>query len=394
MAFPDHLVQSVLDSFSPKESDTFFDPHCGSGTSLVEAQRYGLRSYGLDANPVSVLATKVKTTWPLDLSSGRRIVDRLDREIQTLCADRTDPIFAYLVHSGMVSRGWITEEIALMAIAIKRWIDRTVRQGPLYRFFLLSLINTVVKDLSNVRFGPELYCIPPPPEPPNVLGSFTSRVNHMLEDVEEWTEPRHFSRVRLGDSRDGRTMRTAVPWDNGPVYVITSPPYPTEHDYTRHSRLELVFMEAVADLQALRQIKRRMIRSHSKGIYVGDLDCRAVSSFSPVNQIVARISSRVRGCSSGFEAQYTKVISNYFGGMLRHLRLLERYLGPGSKLAYVVGDEASYKGVYVPTGRVLSAMVEAYLERLKVDDVILWRSRRSSKNGQQLDEHVLIMSVE
>lgn len=34
------------------------DPFCGGGSTLVEAQRLGLRSFGSDLNPVAVLITK------------------------------------------------------------------------------------------------------------------------------------------------------------------------------------------------------------------------------------------------------------------------------------------------------------------------------------------------
>lgn len=40
--------------------DTVLDPYCGSGTSLVEAQRLGRRAIGLDMNPVSVLISRGK----------------------------------------------------------------------------------------------------------------------------------------------------------------------------------------------------------------------------------------------------------------------------------------------------------------------------------------------
>ena len=394
MAFPDHLVQSILRSFSPCARDVFLDPYCGSGTAVVEAQRYGLRCFGIDANPVSVLASKVKTSLSLDPVLGHILIDRLQNEKDTLCSDTEDPILQYLLHSGMINRGWITEETASTAIALKRWIERTIRRGPLYRFFMLALVTTVVADLANVKFGPEIYCIPAPVNTPDVFSCFSSRMERMLDDLEVRSEQAHDAHIRLGDSRDGRTMRTAAKWNEGPVYVITSPPYPTEHDYTRNSRLELVFMEAVGGLQSLRTIKRRMIRSHSKGIYVGDNDYRDVRKFGPVSQIVAEIDSRVQGRKSGFEGQYGKVIANYFGGMLRHFRTLERYLKPGSKLAYVVGDEASYKGVYVPTSEVLVDVIDGYLNHLRVDDVMLWRSRRPARDRRRLDERVILLSVE
>ena len=100
-----------------------------------------------------------------------------------------------------------------------------------------------------------------------------------------------------------------------------------------------------------------MIRSHSKEIYVTDRDGAIVSNFEPVQKVRRDIEENITENSSGFEGQYPKVVSNYFGGMLRHFRTLSSYLPVGSKLAYVLGDEASYKGVYISTAQLLAEMI-------------------------------------
>ena len=43
-----------------KPGDLVLDPYCGSGTTLVEAQRLRRRSIGIDANPVSALISRAK----------------------------------------------------------------------------------------------------------------------------------------------------------------------------------------------------------------------------------------------------------------------------------------------------------------------------------------------
>lgn len=394
MAFPDHLVASILDFFAPNAGAVFLDPHCGSGTSLVEAQRRGLQPFGLDANPSSVLASRVKTNWTINLRQVRIALASLVDDIDTLEDRQDDPIVCYLQDSGMINRGWITYAVAVRAAAIKRWIDKTIPSGDIRRFFMLALIATVVKDLSNVKFGPELYCVPPRPVLPDVASCIIARLQTMVADLESWDTPKFTSQVRLGDSRDGRSVRTAANWGSAPAFVVTSPPYPTEHDYTRNSRLELVFMEAVADVKSLQLIKKKMIRSHSKGIYVTDRDANMISNFEPVQRIKLEIEERISNNASGFEGQYTKVVTNYFGGMLRHFQTLSNHLPVDSRLAYIVGDEASYKGVHIPTAQLLAEIIDTYVPRLKLDSVALWRSRRTHKNRQPLYEHMIFLTVE
>ena len=391
MAFPDHLVSSILDSFSPVTGSVFLDPYCGSGTALVEAQRKELRAFGVDANPSSVLASRVKTNWSINLDQVRTAIDSFVGHAETLEDQEKDPIVSYLANSGMIARGWIRYATAVRAAAVKRWIDKAVCVPDVHRFFMLALIATVVRDLSNVRFGPELYCVPASNTVPDVAKQFTSRLNTMAADLETSQMFKYMAQVRLGDSRDGRTLRTAATWGNAPAFVVTSPPYPTEHDYTRNARLELVFMESVTSLESLRGIKKKMLRSHSKGIYVNDRDANMIDDFEPVQRVKREIEARLVGKTSGFEGQYPKVVSNYFGGMLRHFRALSRYLPSGSKLAYVVGDEASYKGVYIPTAYLLADMIATYVDDLRVESVATWRSRRTHRDRQALCENVLLL---
>jgi DNA modification methylase len=59
--------------------------------------------------------------------------------------------------------------------------------------------------------------------------------------------------------------------------VITSPPYPNEKDYTRTTRLESVLLGFISNKEELRELKRRLVRSNTRGIYKGDDDDKWVS---------------------------------------------------------------------------------------------------------------------
>jgi putative DNA methylase len=51
-------AQAILSRQFPQGTPTVFDPFCGGGSTLVEAQRLGLTSYGSDLNPVPVLISR------------------------------------------------------------------------------------------------------------------------------------------------------------------------------------------------------------------------------------------------------------------------------------------------------------------------------------------------
>ena len=89
--------------------------------------------------------------------------------------------------------------------------------------------------------------------------------------------------VILGDAR---RCDTVVGFVGSKIKaVISSPPYPAEHDYTRHSRLELAFLEEGIKLETLRRIKKRMVRCHTKGIYKHDKDGESVADRESITTI-------------------------------------------------------------------------------------------------------------
>jgi hypothetical protein len=194
--------------------------------------------------------------------------------------------------------------------------------------------------------------------------------------------------ILQGDSRQRRTFASICKRKSISA-VICSPPYPTEHDYTRNSRLELAFLEEVLDLQSLRSIKKAMIRSHTKGIYAGDDDGSWVKGNKLIDEVVAAIEPLVEGKSYGFAKLYPKVVREYFGGMKKHLKNLKPFLSPGANCAYVVGDQSSYLQVPIPTATILSRIAEEV--GFETVEVKHWRNRWSTTTSREVHENILIL---
>ena len=64
-------------------------------------------------------------------------------------------------------------------------------------------------------------------------------------------------------------------------------------------------------------------------------------------------------------------------------------LKPGAQLAYVVGDQASYLRVHIPTGMILAEIASSL--GYEVIDLELFRTRHATATGQQLREEVLLL---
>jgi hypothetical protein len=354
--------------------------------------KHGVRSFGIDANPSSCFASTVKTSWHLQPERILRLADETSlwyhaRE-SSLHSLRSDPTYKYLLSAGMIERGWITDDALLQVIRVKHAVLLS-HGAPAYKsFLLLALADELVRGSSNIKFGPEIYCGKTKKDV-DALAGFQQRVQSMAEDLRlARAYPYARAEARLGDARELHRYRQ-LQGKNRPTAVITSPPYPTEHDYTRNSRLELAILELVSDLPSLRLIKKRMLRSHTKNIYVDDSDSKAASRFKSVNKIATRLEQLSKDEASGFARYYPVVVRSYFGGMKRHFDGLFGKLTAGGHAVYIVGDQASYHNLHIPTAQILGSLAES--SGFKVREIRHFRSRRASVTGRSIDENLLFL---
>jgi hypothetical protein len=395
LGFSDQLVGNILDQFAVSADQTVFDPFCGTGTTMIECAKRTIRSVGMDANPFAAFASRVKSRFDLHPETLMRAAARVEeryRDIVTSNRRLTDgPIHSYLLESGMLERGWISKRPLRKALALREAIQRG-QDASLVDVFMLALVADLSTNIGNMKFGPQIYRgaakVDADPMP-----LFKARVNAMVKDLrgavgrESYAQPI----VIHGDARSLKpTLRkhfnSAIPRID---FVICSPPYPTEHDYTRHTRLELAFMENVSTLDCLRKIKRSMIRSHTKGIYKGDTDEHRVVGITSIENLAKEVERAVKDKESGFEKLYPTVVRSYFGGMKRHFGSLFRLMRSGGRAAYVVGDQAAYLRIPIRTAVLLGEVAESV--GFEIDEIKLWRRRWSTGISNYLDENILFL---
>ncbi len=389
LSFPPHLVRHYLERFQATDTTVVLDPFAGTGTTLVEVKKLGLSAVGIEANPMAHFACCVKLDWssrPEALSqTAQTIATAAHEEIALLphLAPTLSPDAAALLFKDAISPRPLQKVLTLLG-HIDRICDRTF-----LGHYRLALANSAVVA-SNLRFAPEVSVARKHKLDAQVVDHWLGQVTVMADDLNRLNTQSLISQpavVYLGDAR--QPHRHIAP---GSIdMVITSPPYPNEKDYTRTTRLESVLLGFVENKAGLQAIKHDLLRSNSRSVYRDDDDDQWIQNYPQILEIADTINQRrdELGKTSGFSRLYARATKLYFGGMACHLANLRSLLRPNAQLAYVVGEQASYLQVHIPTGSLLAQIAQDLgYELIGID---LFRTRRASKTEVDLKEEVVLL---
>lgn len=404
LSYPAHLVRDYIARFGINSNQTVLDPFCGTGTTLVECKKLGIPSIGIESNPMASLASQVKVNWSMDpkglLAHAEEIAERTWEKLDA--AGTSDSPHLPLFRK---DHRRIADLRTLPAEKSKLLLKDSISPLPLHK--TLTLIETLhelddeqfsacerlavakalVSRISNLHFGPEVGVGPPKTDAP-VVEAWLNWVRRIAEDLRSLRALADTPAVvKMGDSRN----LTSLLEPNSVDAVITSPPYPNEKDYTRTTRLETVLLGFLNNKHDLRLLKKNFLRSNTRGVYKTDTDDLLVTDNKEIQRIADAIEDRriELGKTSGFERMYARVTKLYFGGMKRHFSDLRTILRPGARLAYVVGDQASYLRIMIRTGEILADLAKSL--GYEVIGTDLFRTRLATATKEQLKEEIVLL---
>lgn len=401
LSFPPHLVDDYLALFGIVPGNCVLDPFCGTGTTLVECKKLGIPSVGIEANPMAFFASEAKVDWSIDPEALATHADEIARTALERLGAEGIPDTPDQPPTNGKRRKLLTLPPETMRLLLKDSISPL----PLHKTLVLleamrersderldsherlALAKALVSSIGNLHFGPEVGIGKPKPDAA-VVSPWLSNVREIADDIRELRGTGEAkSEVHFADSRQLSNLLEPRSIDA----VITSPPYPNEKDYTRTTRLESVLLGFVSDRPALRELKQGLVRSNTRNVYKHDSDDELVADNPEIQRIAVEIEKRriELGKTSGFERMYARVTKLYFGGMARHLSDLRSLLSPGAKLAYVVGDQASYLRVMIRTGQLLAGIAESL--GYEVAGIDLFRTRLATATREQLREEVVLL---
>jgi len=323
-----------------KNANLLFDPYCGTGTALVEANVRNINAVGTDLNPLARLIAKAKTT-PINIQT-------LDLYLK----DFNDWIFSlrfgikknnsFIIPKFNNIDYWFTKDVQIKLAILKHYIDN-IDNEQIRKFFLVAFSETV-RETSLTRNGEfKLYRISE-----KNLETFNPDVYALIENklsrnrkglISFLNAKKNNSTSKIYSFNTVFNIPREILPDSSVDIVVTSPPYGdsrTTVAYGQFSRLAnqwLGFQEA-SKLDNEMMGGKRPIKVERFGINVLD-------------EIIEQIGNK--------DEKRVKDVYSFYKDYLSSINNISKVIKKNGLACFVVGNRR-VKSITLPTDEITSEM--------------------------------------
>jgi hypothetical protein len=346
--FYPQLVGALMGAFGLERGSLLVDPFAGSGTTLVEGALRGIRTFGVDRNPLAVEMSRCKIEL-VGAPSGEiaQAVSIMER-----ARSRSRRPRAELPNPDYLNKWFEAEVLEALAEIVYASGQLTSVQHRLVEITLSSILRDVsMQDPKQlrVRRRPVTDAIRNPwdlfLEKLVVNSSFVGSFSEALEVAEIGASGADATCV-LGDSRQLVAALGQLGVEPGSVdALITSPPYATALPYIDTDRLSIFFMGLLSpnDRGALerqmignREISEKERLSYESALREDQILPEELRSF------LFDLLEAVEAADVGFRRRNTPgLVYKYFADMQNTVNESYMLLKPGGMLAAVVGNNTT-----------------------------------------------------
>ena len=352
--FGSELVSKIFDFFSLSKGSTVFDPFCGGGTTLIKAKLDGHNAVGLDISPFSVF-----------------LINSL---IKTYDTARLKKAFRHISHK--VNPNVDIPDVAILQKSFSKLTLKYIYSlkdsinslsSPENDFFLFSLLRILDSVSKAKKSGGFLRITEQRKVPLEVVKTmFVQSSEKLMEDVKIFKYSDSFVTAKIGDAREYPYEIKSKTYDA----ILTSPPYPNRHDYTRIYELELL-VGFIKNNQSLKRLRYETLRSHveAKEKYKATDYIRPM----PLEKKIEELNKR--------ELNNSKIVSTidgYFEDMYLSLKEMSHVLKPGKYLGLVISN-VRFGGVMIPVDELLGEIGEQVGLKTKAIYVLRYRGNSSQQ---------------
>jgi site-specific DNA-methyltransferase (cytosine-N4-specific) len=348
--FNPQVVRSILNILSMDEGCHVLDPFCGSGTSLVECTHLGMKSVGIDMNP---LATYIANAKLMALSTPlQKIKQKTALIFERYKFEKSRVYYRTKIEDQRLEylAKWFPTRILRDIEAFHRAV---VSEAETLAPIFLVLASNLLRDYSmqepaDLRIRRRRTPLPKKPFIKSLQESCNLALNSLVA-----TQSIIGCKARSGiaytlDSR--KLDDEPLKWEIEPPFdcAVTSPPYATALPYVDTQRLSLVWL-GLASPSELRTLEKELIGSRE--IWSGKkeeiIDVVYINKEGIPSEIADYCLHLGRSVSKkdGFRRQAVPfLLYRYFADMQKVFRGLRPHLGKGAPFALIVGHNHTILG--------------------------------------------------
>ena len=355
-SFTSDLVHALIGEWDLDHRDRILDPFVGSGTTLLSAKELGIPSDGYDLSPLAVMASNTKGA-----TYDRERLEASWKKLR-LAISAGDPCSLNRSYPELVHRALPDGRLEKLD-AISACIDRDADSDSERDFFRLALIAIIPRFSQAIANGGWLRWLNQGAKAARVPYLFERQVDTMLSDIcPAGSQSTWHCKAQVADAR-------AMPAPAATYSaVITSPPYPNRHDYTRIFGVELLF--AFHDWETNRSLRYQTFHSHP--------EARPTRPAAGAYRPPAALERVIRNVG---DKRIQKMLQGYFLDMYLCLGEVSRVCRKDAKAAFVVGN-AQYDGKPVLVDELSAEIGEQVGLTCKEIRAIRWRGNSAQQMGR------------
>lgn len=359
-SFSPQLVDLLLDERQLPQGAVVLDPFVGAGTTLYVAARRGYNALGTDLSPLAVLVSNAKVR-PYDTEQVRQATQAVINAVRNGHA-------ADVKRSKRLQRAFTDAEFAVLT-RLRQAIQ--AQPSPVRALLLLALLQVQRHVSRAIPDGGWFRWVERECQQEAILPLFAEITQAMQADLgHALTQRPPLCEARLHDARYLEDLSPLA--QDGCQAVITSPPYPNRHDYSRIFQIELLTMGlSEAEIFDLRYMSLR-----------SNVEARPPQRELPLFSPPARLVATLNALPDDADERIKPLLLGYFEDMNAVLRSIWQTLSPGGYVALVVGN-VRHAGVMVPVDEILLAMGASQGYR----PLTSWVARLRGNSAQQMGRY-------
>lgn len=359
--YSDELVKKLISNSRKMKSESYMlDPFCGVGTTQVSSQYLGIKSIGLEVNPIASFASEVKTMNfdALEIKEIRNILKNIHQLLQ-----KTNLIPKY-----KKLRDIFTPSQLSQILMIKGFYEN-IKNKKLQKFFKLSYISIIedcsnrIKDGNGIKISKNKNLIE------NIVEYYVTKCDLMINDLKQ--KSYHSDSVTI----HGSILQDDVfnKLKKYPIHsVMFSPPYANCFDYCEVSKMEIWLGDFVYEYRDFDKFRESAIRSH-----VNSKFDHTIHHYNHKSDTTASLINTY----NIWNKNIPDMIRGYFDDMEEVIRRIYLILKKDDTCFIIVAN-SSYKGIVVPTDLLLADIGTSI--GFKVKKIIAARQMKAS--SQQIPE--------